>query len=204
MNNHTSDNSVVTPATTPSAPVAATGMPVTAATKAEAAEPPPATSLETPPPVAPTLPPPSRGLPDHTVRLGYELVLWGGRHEILHVKSELNLPLALDLENLAQTDLAFPELVDQVIVRPMVARFRNFLQMRYDMAATVAQRQKAAAEAPASEGATPPPDPLASLGLTLPPQANSDSFDLPEASETKFPVPKMPEFPMRMVAKNGR
>ena len=194
MNNHTSDNSVVTPATTTSAPVAATGMPPTAPANAEAAGTPSKTSPETPPPVAPVLPalpPTPPPLPDHTARLDYELVLRGGRDEILHVKSELTLPLALEPENLAQTDLAFPELVDRVIISPMVARFRNFLQMRYDVLATAAQGLKAAAQAPTPGVATPPPASVAGGGFKLPTPDNGAAF-VQSTPNAKLPTPKMP------------
>lgn len=104
---------------------------------------------------------------------------------MLHVKSELTLPLALELENLAQTDLAFPELVDQVIVRPMVTRFRNFLQSRYDAAATAAQQQKTAAAEP------PQFQPPATDGIRQPKSANGASFAMPE-NAAKPPLPQSP------------
>lgn len=148
MNTDTTHNSAADSATATTAPAAATEPQTSDAVKAVTSEPIPVPPPETQPTVAPAPPSQPRLLPDHTLRLGYELVLLGGRHEVLHVKSELTLPLALELENLAQTDLAFPELVDAVIVRPMVARFRNFIQLRYDVATTAAQKQKTAAAEP--------------------------------------------------------
>ena len=40
--------------------------------------------------------------------LDYEFVLRGGREEVVRVKSQLVLPMALALENLPQTDVEFP------------------------------------------------------------------------------------------------
>ena len=135
-------------------------------------------------------------LPDSTVRVEYSIRIFGGAEVVADIRSRFDLPLALEADCLARTDLAFAELLDTIVVSPVTTQFRGFLQTCYDRYAKARAKPETAVK--------PPPDPLASLGLTLPPLANSDSFDLPEESATKFPVPKMPEFPMRMTAKNGR
>ena len=85
-------------------------------------------------------------LPDHTLRMRYEIALHGGREEFLRVKSELVMPLALEVENLPQTDVSFPEMIDQVIIRPVVTKFRSFLQRRFDAASRVEAEKEVAAK----------------------------------------------------------
>jgi len=120
-------------------------------------------------------------MPEDTVRLAYELVLYGGREEVVRVKSQLVLPLALAVENLPQTDVTFPELLDQVITRPVVAKFRAFLQRCF--AAAEAATQEEAAEPPAPPPANPEckrPQPTPGAPFTLP------------AIESKPPLPPRP------------
>ena len=122
---------------------------------------------------------------EDTVLLAYQLVLHGGREEVLRIKSQLILPLALEVENLAQTDVSFPELFDQVIVRPLVAKFRAFLQRRFD-AASRAQIEKEAAAAVES-----PYQPAFSMNVKPPKPTNGVAFAMPEI-DTKPPLPKRP------------
>lgn len=118
--------------------------------------------------------PQESSLPDHTVRLDYELVLRGGREEVLRVKSQLVLPMALEVENLAQTDLSFPEMFDRVIVRPLVTKFRGFLQKRFDAAS--------AAEATNRSEAEPSSSSLPTNNIKLPKPMNGTEFCRPGES----------------------
>lgn len=113
---------------------------------------------------------------EDTVQLAYQLVLHGGREEVLRIKSQLVLPLALETENLAQTDVSFPELFDRVITRPLVTKFRSFLQRRFDAAS------KAAAE--------PPPHP-GNTGVKPPKPTNGAACVMPQV-DTLAPLPKPP------------
>ena len=61
------------------------------------------------------------------------------------MKSHLLLPLALEAENLAQTDMNFPELLERVLVQPAVTKFRTFLQKRFEAASRAAIEEKAGA-----------------------------------------------------------
>lgn len=121
---------------------------------------------------------------EDTVRLDYELILRGGREEVVRVKSQLVLPMALEVENLAQTDVSFPALVDQVIVRPLVTKFRSFLQRRFD-AATRAQIEKEPA------AVEPPFDEPPSKNVKLPKPANGAPFVMP-VIEAKLPSARLP------------
>ena len=122
---------------------------------------------------------------EDTVLLAYQLVLRGGREEVVRVKSQLVLPMALALENLPQTDVSFPELFDQVIVRPLVAKFRAFLQRRFD-AASRAEIEKEAAAA-----VEPPFQPAFSMNVKPPKPTNGAAFAMPEI-DTKPPLPTRP------------
>jgi hypothetical protein len=123
---------------------------------------------------------------EDTVRLAYELVLHGGRDEVVRIKSQLVLPLALEVENLAQTDVSFPELFDQVIVRPLVAKFRAFLQRRFDAAS------RAEAEAKAKQAAAEVPMPANLDGGYKPSKpSNGTTFTMPEIN----PRPPLPQGP---------
>jgi hypothetical protein len=86
-------------------------------------------------------------LPADAVRLDYELVLHGGAEQVVRVKSQLVLPLALADENLPLTDVGFPALLDQVIVRPLITKFRGFLQKRFDAASRAGVERPAIAKA---------------------------------------------------------
>ncbi len=119
---------------------------------------------------------------EDTVLLAYQLVLHGGREEVLRIKSQLVLPLALEVENLAQTDVSFPELFDRVITRPLVTKFRSFLQRRFDAASRAQEEAKAAAETP-----TPPTNP----GFKPSTPNNGKSIVMPEM-DSQPPLPKPP------------
>jgi hypothetical protein len=133
-------------------------------------------------------------VPPDTVCLDYEFVLRGGHEEVVRVKSELVLPLALEVENLPQTDVSFPQLVDQVIVRPLVTKFRSFLQKRFDAASR--------AEAEREASAKPPPPPPVNMGFTIPKPGNGADFAVPEPP-AKPPTPKMPGSYAHLVPRNG-
>lgn len=102
----------------------------------------------------------------------------------MRVKSQLVLPMALEVENLAQTDVSFPELVDQVIVRPVVTKFRSFLQKRFDAAA------RAAIEKEATPVEQPPYEPPIK-NVKLPKTANGVAFSMPPISPKPI-IAKMP------------
>ena len=121
---------------------------IPAAAMPESSTPPPSAPQDGPPPESPKAKQTTSRLPglpeaavealddsvieDSTVVLAYQFVLHGGREEVLRVKSELTLPLALEVENLAQTDVDFPELLNRVIAQPVVTKFRRFLQKRFE------------------------------------------------------------------------
>ena len=112
------------------------------------------------------------------------------------MKSQLLLPLALEMENLAQTDVHFAELLDRVIVQPTVTKFRRFLQKRFDAASRAAIENQAAVARPSQF------HPPATGGTRLPKPANGASFAMPEI-DPKPPYPKMPGGPLRQMPKNG-
>lgn len=124
-------------------------------------------------------------VPEDAVHLDYEFVLRGGREEVVRVKSQLILPMALALENLPQTDVTFPELVDQVIVRPLVAKFRSFLQRRFDAAS------RAAVEKEAAGAVEPPFQRPVSMNVRPPKPTNGATFTMPEL-DAKPPLPQRP------------
>jgi hypothetical protein len=116
------------------------------------------------------------------VVLTYHLVLTGGTEKVVEMKSQLVLPLALALENMPQTDISFPELFDQVIVRPLVSKFRSFLQRRFDAASEAEAKKKAEAE--------PPPEPPPRRQVID--QALIDKQVAATIEALKPPVPRMP------------
>ena len=116
------------------------------------------------------------------VVLAYHLVLKGGTEKVVEMKSQLVLPLALALENMPQTDISFPELVDQILVRPLVTKFRSFLQRRFDAASEAEAKRKAEAE-PLPE--PPPRRPVID-------QALIDKQVAATIEALKPPVPRMP------------
>ena len=118
---------------------------------------------------------------EHTVLLEYQFALHGGREEVVRVRSQLVLPLALKFEKLAQTDVSFPDLVVQVIFRPLMAKFRPFLQRRFDAASKAEAEAKAAAEPPA----------LVSARFKLPGPGDGKPMVVPEDKDTR-PVPRPP------------
>ncbi len=130
---------------------------------------------------------------EDTVLLSYQLVLQGGREEVLRIKSQLILPLALEVENLAQTDVSFPELFDRVLTRPVVTKFRSFLQRRFDAASRAQEEAKAAAETP--------PAPT-NVGIRSPKPPNGAAFAMPEI-DARPPLPKPPGSRVWPTGKNG-
>lgn len=105
---------------------------------------------------------------EDTVLLAYQLVLHGGREEVVRVKSQLVLPLALEVENLPQTDVTFPELFDQVIARPLVAKFRAFLQRRFEAASRAEVEKKTAEKETPPNGQYKPSKPTNGTTFTMP------------------------------------
>ena len=116
------------------------------------------------------------------VVLAYHLVLKGGTEKVVEMKSKLVLPLALALENMPQTDISFPELVDQILVRPLVTKFRAFLQRRFDEASAAEAKRKAEAE--------PPPEPPPRRPVID--QALIDKQVAATIEALKPPLPRMP------------
>ena len=119
---------------------------------------------------------------EDAVRLDYEFVLRGGREEVLRVKSQLVLPMALALENLPQTDVSFPEMIDRVLVQPLNTKFRAFLQRRFDAAS------RATIEKETAEKETPPP---ANMEFKRPKPVNGAAFAMPEI-DCRPPLPQRP------------
>jgi len=134
-------------------------------------------------------------VPEDTARLDYEIVLRCGRDEVVRVKSQLVLPMALEVENLAQTDVSFPELVDQVIVRPVVTKFRSFLQKRFDAATRAAIEKEAA---PVRQQPCEPP----TKNVKLPRPVNGAAFCMPTILTKPITATMPGSFPPP-VAKNG-
>jgi len=130
---------------------------------------------------------------EDAVRLDYEFVLRGGREEVLRVKSQLVLPMALALENLPQTDVSFPEMIDRVLVQPLNTKFRAFLQRLFDAAS------RAAIEKEAAEKETPPP---ANMEFKRPKPINGASFSMPEI-DAKLPLPQRPGSRVWAAGTNG-
>lgn len=118
---------------------------------------------------------------EDAVRLDYEFVLHGGREEVVRVKSQLVLPMALALENLPLTESSFPELIDRVLVQPLNTKFRAFLQRLFDAASRAEVDKKAA------EKETPP----TSMEFKRPKPTNGASFAMPEL-DAKPPLPTRP------------
>jgi hypothetical protein len=120
---------------------------------------------------------------EDAVRLDYEFVLRGGREEVVRVKSQLILPMALALETLPQTESSFPEMIDRVLFQPLNTKFRAFLQRLFDAAsrAAIAKETAAAEEAtfqrPVSMNANKP--------------NNGAAFTMPEIDTTP-PLPQRP------------
>jgi len=123
-------------------------------------------------------------LDEDAVRLDYEFVLRGGHEEVVRVKSQLILPMALALENLPQTESSFPEMVDRVLVQPLNTKFRAFLQRLFDAASRAAIEKEAAAVEP------PFQRPISVNAKPLKP-TNGASFTMPEI-DTRAPLPTRP------------
>jgi hypothetical protein len=128
--------------------------------------------------------PDSLEIPEDALRLSYELFLAAGREQVLRVKSMIEFPMALDLDNLAQTDLSFPEVLDRILIRPVTTKFHAYLQKRFDAASRAEAEREAAAKSP------PPP---VNMGFTIPKPANGADFAVPEPP-AKPPTPKMPGY----------
>lgn len=124
---------------------------------------------------------------EDTVLLAYQLELRGGRQEVVRVKSQLVLPLALDMDNLAQTDVSFSELVDKVIVRPLVTKFRSFLQRRFDDASKAQKEAQAKAKTSTQPKQSPAHAELARL-LTRP-IIHTPSNEVEEEGKPPYPQP---------------
>lgn len=132
-------------------------------------------------------------VPDDTLRLSYEVFLTAGREQVLRVKSLIEFPMALDLENLAQTDVNFPEVLDRILIQPVTTKFHAYIQRRFEVATQIAAEKEAAAQSP------PPPAPV---GFTIPKPANGTGIVMPEIKITP-PTPKMPGGFAQSLPRNG-
>ncbi len=134
-------------------------------------------------------------VPEDAVRLDYEFVLRGGREEVVRVKSQLVLPMALALENLPLTESSFPEMIDRVLVQPLNTKFRAFLQRLFDAASRAAAEKQAAA-------VEPPIQRPFSMNAEPPKPGNGASFTMPEI-DPRPPLPTRPGSAMWPAGKNG-
>jgi hypothetical protein len=119
---------------------------------------------------------------EDAVRLDYEFVLRGGREEVVRVKSQLILPMALALENLPQTESSFPEMIDRVLVQPLNTKLRAFLQRLFDAASRAAVEK---------EAVEPPFQRPVSVNAKPSKPNNGASFTMPEL-DAKPPLPTRP------------
>ena len=135
-------------------------------------------------------------VPEDAVRLDYEFLLRGGHEEVVRVKSQLVLPMALALENLPQTDVSFPEMIDRILVQPLNTKFRAFLQRLFDAASRATIEKEAAA------AVEPPFQRPVSVNAKPPKPTNGTPLDMPEL-DAKPPLPQRPSSRDWSVGKNG-
>jgi hypothetical protein len=132
-------------------------------------------------------------LPDHTLRVEYEIRVLGGKEDVATIKSRFDLPLALKEESLARTDGDFADVFDKIVVAPLITQVRAHLQGRFDHYAEMKAKQLAA------EAALPSPP----NGQYKPPKpTNAASFAMPEI-DTKPPLPTRPGSRDWAAGKNG-
>jgi hypothetical protein len=66
------------------------------------------------------------------MRLTYDLKLESGIGEILHIKSEITLPLALEADTLAQTDTGFQRVFEMIVLQPLLTKLRAHLSKLFE------------------------------------------------------------------------
>ena len=123
-------------------------------------------------------------IPEDSLRFRYEVFLAAGREQVLRVKSMIEFPMALDLENLAQTDVNFPDVLDRILIQPVTTKFRAYLQKRFEAASQAEAERVATAK---------PPPPSMDLGFKLPKPTSGTEFTAPEIP-VKPPTPRMPGY----------
>lgn len=138
-----------------------------------APEPGPPLATETTPDASP---------PEHTLRVEYEIRVRGGNEDVATIKSRFDLPLALKEESLARTDGDFADIIDKIVVAPLLTQVRAHLQGRFDHYAELKAKQTAAE--------TPLP-PHSNGGYKSPKPANATPLDMPDI-DCKPPLPRRP------------
>jgi len=131
-------------------------------------------------PITETSPEPP--LPDHTLRVDYEIHVTGGNEVVTDIKSRFDLPLALKEESLARTDGDFADILDKIVVAPLLTQVRAYLQGRFDHYAELKAKQTAAE--------TPLP-PHSNGGYKSPKPVNATPLDMPDI-DCKPPLPRRP------------
>jgi len=144
----------------------------------------PTQRFRAPEPVQPsvTATSPEAPLPEHTLRVEYEIRVLGGKADVANIRSRFDLPLALKEESLARTDGDFPEVFDKIVVAPLLTQVRAHLQSRFDHYADLKAKQTAAE--------TPLPS-HSNGGYKSPKPANATPLDMPDI-DCKPPLPRRP------------
>ena len=144
----------------------------------------PATELNSGPPSEPPL-------PDHTLRIEYSFRVLGGRDLVADLRSKLDLPLTLTKESLARTDGDVADIIDKIIVAPMLTEIRAYLQQRFDCYADAKTKQT-----------SPEPHAPTHAGIRSPKPPNGAAFAMPEI-DARPPLPKPPGSRVWPTGKNG-
>ncbi len=126
-------------------------------------------------------------LPDHTLRVEYEIRVLGGNEVVANIKSRFDLPLALKEESLARTDGDFADVFDKIIVAPLLTQVRASLQSRFERYQEARTKQIAPPEAP-----LPSPH---NGQYKSPKPANGTPHEMPEI-DPRPPFPRRPGSPM--------
>lgn len=131
-------------------------------------------------------------LPTDTVRVEYAIRIQGGMEIIADLESRFDLPLALREACLAKTDCDFPQLLNSIIVTPVVTQFREFLRDQIERYDALRTKQE------------PPPEAPASMGLKLPKSANGNPVITPPIqTKPALPTARMPAGLGTPFPKNG-
>lgn len=80
-------------------------------------------------------------LAEDAIRVEYAIKIQGGTEVILDVASQFDLPLALREECLTQTDAGFAQILDTVVVAPVLTQVRAYLQRRFEGYAAIKAKQ---------------------------------------------------------------
>jgi len=91
---------------------------------------------------------PEAPLPEHTLRVEYEIRVLGGKEDVANIKSRFDLPLALKEESLARTDGDFADILDKIVVAPLLTQVRASLQSRFERYQEARAKQNTPPEAP--------------------------------------------------------